>query len=86
MSSRNQSLYRRLDELLPELDKLLIESLQQEVVGKRSIFISRLIDHFYDGRIYQRPEVEHVEDIASEVISAKKNSESHFPKVQPELS
>lgn len=49
MSSRNQSLYRQLDELLPQLDKLLIESLQQEAVGKRSIFISRLIDNFYDG-------------------------------------
>jgi len=71
MSSRNQSLYRRLDELLPQLDKLLIESLQQEAVGKRSTFISRLIDHFYDGRIYQRPDVEHAEDIASEVISLK---------------
>lgn len=71
MSSRNQSLYRRLDELLPQLDKLLIENLQQEVAGKRSMFISRLIDHFYDGRSYQRPEVELAEEIASEVITLK---------------
>lgn len=71
MSSRNLSLYRQLDDLQPQLDKLLIESLQQEAVGKRSTFISRLIDHFYDGRIYQRPEVEHAEDIANQVISLK---------------
>ena len=68
MSSRNQSLYRQLDELQPQLDKLLIESLQQEAAGKRSMFISRIMDNVNEGRFYQRPDVEQAEDIASQVI------------------
>lgn len=71
MSSRNQSLYRQLDDLLPQLERILIESLIQEAGGKHSTFISRLMDNFFMGRRYEKPEVEEAEDIANNVLRLK---------------
>jgi hypothetical protein len=35
------------------------------------MFISRIMDNLYEGRFYQRPEIEHAEDIANQVLKLK---------------
>jgi hypothetical protein len=71
MMTRNTVLYRQLDDLQPQLEKLLVDILQQEAAGKLSLFISRLKGRGFDGRVYQRPEVEQIEDLANRVIGLK---------------
>lgn len=71
MMARNASLYNQLDELQAQLEKLIVDTLQQEAAGKHSMFITRLKGRGFDGRVYQRPEVEQIEDLANRVIGLK---------------
>lgn len=71
MTIRNQKLFKHLDELDNELKRNLIEELELEASGKRSMFISRLMGSLFDGKSHQRPAVKACEDLANKVISLK---------------